>query len=131
MPKDFQNWTEQKQNIQEKENIPYFYEREIWYVSLWVNIWTEQDGKWEDFGRPVIIVKKFNKYGFYGIPLTSIDKSKSKYHLELIGFDKNIRSFAVLSQLKAIDSKRLIEKKWIVSIEDHKKLLQKIKELFL
>jgi hypothetical protein len=43
--KEFDNWNNQKKDIHEKENIPYFHDREIWYASFGVNIGVEQDGK--------------------------------------------------------------------------------------
>jgi hypothetical protein len=32
--KDFDNWNNQKKEVQKKDEIPYFYEREIWYVKM-------------------------------------------------------------------------------------------------
>ena len=128
--KDFDKWNNQKKEVQKKDKIPYFYEREIWYVKMWVNLWVEQDWKWELYLRPIIILKKFNKYSFYWIPMTSVDKTWSRNHLEIEWFEKNVKSFVWLSQMKLFDTKRLVEKKWVVKISDFKKLIQKIKELF-
>lgn len=133
--KNFDNWNGQKKEVQKKEvqkkeEIPYFYEREIWYLKMWVNLWVEQDWKWELYLRPVVLLKKFNKYSFYWIPMTSVDKTGSRNHLEVIWFEENKKSFVWLSQMRLFDSKRLIEKKWVLNIQDFKKLIQKIKELF-
>ena len=128
--KDFDNWNNQKKEVQKKEDIPYFYEREIWYIKMWVNLWVEQDWKWEFYLRPIIILKKFNKYSFYWIPMTSVNKIWSRNHLEIKWFEENKKSFVWLSQMRLFDSKRLIEKKWVVKMSDFKKIIQKIKELF-
>jgi mRNA interferase MazF len=47
---------------------PLFKERDIWWVSIGVNVGFEEDGKHEKFLRPVLILKKFNKELFLGIP---------------------------------------------------------------
>jgi mRNA interferase MazF len=95
-----------------------------------VNIGVEQDGKWDDFSRPLVIVKKRNRHSFYALPLTSVDKSKSIHHVEIWDFEAHKQSSASLAQLKVVASKRLIEKKGMISKNDYKKLLEKIKELF-
>lgn len=128
--KEFDTWNKQKKDIHEKENIPYFHDREIWYASFGVNIGVEQDGKWEDFSRPLVIIKKLNRHSFYALPLTSVDKTTSIHHVEIAWFESEKRSFTSLAQLKIVASKRLIEKKGMISKEDYKKLLWKIKELF-
>lgn len=124
---NFDCWNSQKKNLWDKE-IPYFYEREVWFISMWKNVWYEQDGKWELFYRPVVIIKKFNKDCFYWIPLTSVDKTWKKFYLELSSFEKSKKSFAILSQLKLFSSKRLAEKKWVINEEEFLDLKKKIKE---
>ena len=49
-------------------------------MRMGLNIGYEQDGKGEDFLRPVLILKKFNKRVFLGIPLTKIKKDSHFYH---------------------------------------------------
>ncbi len=39
-----------------------------------VNIGVEADGKGEDYSRPIIIIKGFNKQSFIGIALTGKKK---------------------------------------------------------
>ena len=60
---NFVYWTRLKirihfQDIQER---PYFKEREIWWVNLGVNVGFEQDGKGDNFERPILILKKFGE----------------------------------------------------------------------
>ncbi|MEA3304538.1 MAG: hypothetical protein U9Q15_02150 [Patescibacteria group bacterium] len=45
MQKDFQTWCHVKDQKNSLKDIPYFYQREIWFVSCGVNIGFEQDGK--------------------------------------------------------------------------------------
>lgn len=127
---NFDIWNTQKKNIHAKEKVPYFHDREIWYSSFGINVWVEQNGKGEYFLRPLVVIKKLNRHSFYALPLTSVDKSRSIHHVEIDWFESEKRSFASLAQLKIVSSKRLIEKKGMVTKEDYKRLLEKIKELF-
>jgi mRNA interferase MazF len=57
-----------------------FQEREVWWCNIGVNIGDEEDGKSEFFSRPVLIIHKFNKKVFWGIPLTAQVKDNPNYH---------------------------------------------------
>jgi mRNA interferase MazF len=105
----------------------HFHEREIWYLSIWENIWFEQNWKWENFLRPVLVYKKFNNNSFYWIPLTSkMKNSKFYYSFE---FKKNITSSAILSQMRLFDKKRLYRRYWMISLKFYEELTIKIKKL--
>jgi hypothetical protein len=60
MKKDFWKWHSKKEEIDEKDTRIFFHEREIWFAHLGANVGFEQDGKGENFGRPVLIFRKFN-----------------------------------------------------------------------
>ena len=49
----------------------YFHEREVWFCSVGVNVGMERDARNTKFSRPVVIVKKFNEFMFWGVPLSS------------------------------------------------------------
>ncbi len=76
MQKDFNTWNKKKKVLDDnKIKYSFFYhEREIWWTSIGLNIGVETDGKNDSFERPVLIIKKFNKDMFWGIPLTSHKK---------------------------------------------------------
>ena len=103
-------WASKKVNIDQKDEsaIPYFDEREIWYCNMGHNVGFEQDGKGTEYWRPVLIVKKYNKHLFTGIPLTSKIKNFPFYFG--IGNVDNKNAMAILSQTKAFSSKRLVNK---------------------
>ncbi|MEK7066302.1 MAG: type II toxin-antitoxin system PemK/MazF family toxin [Patescibacteria group bacterium] len=123
----FTNWVRLKIRIHitEDKNL-YFYEREIWWASLGANIGYEQNGKNEMYERPVLVLKKFNKYIFWGLPLTS-QKKNGKYYFEI---KYNGESFSViLSQLKLMSSKRLLRNIRTMPKEEFDKIRERIKGL--
>ncbi len=60
--KKFIAWTKLKIKIYISERVIYFREGEIWWASLGANIGYEEDGKNENFERPILIFKKFNQF---------------------------------------------------------------------
>ena len=127
--KNFSNWNRQKQKIHEDEQRLYFYKQEIWFCKMGVNIGFEQDGKGEDFRRPVVVIKKFNKEVFLGVPLTAQIK-KGKYYFPMLKFNKK-DNFAILSQLRLIDSKRLIRRLHKMDAHEFLKLKKAIVNLII
>lgn len=125
--KEFDIWNRKKKSIQEGDKLPYFHEREVWFFSGWINVGVEQNGKWIDFARPIIVVKKFNKHSFWWIPLSSQEKTGKVYYSFNFTWEK--MSYSNISQLKLSSSKRLIRKIGMVSKEDFLALKQKIKSL--
>lgn len=126
--KDFDGWNTKKQNI---ENFAlksaYFSEREVWWLSIGVNIGYEEDGKSEDYSRPVLIVKKFNNQIFIGIPLTS-QRKDNPYYIPIY-FGKKTGS-AMISQIRAFSGKRLTRK--MGKLEDiyYQNIVSRIRDFF-
>jgi len=73
MEKDFDGWNEIKKRTHHKKQAPYFHEREVWWAIIGTNVGSEIDGG-EKFLRPLIVLKKFNRHTFWGIPLTGRKK---------------------------------------------------------
>jgi PemK-like, MazF-like toxin of type II toxin-antitoxin system len=103
--KDFTNWINAKVTVDSKKSAPPFREREIWWCSIGINVGMEIDGKGIGYARPVIIIKKFNKFQFWAIPITSKDKSNNPFYFP-INYD-NKTYYACLVHLRSFDSKRL------------------------
>ncbi len=80
MEKDFGKWHILKTDLQRREGGPFFAKREIWICSVGLNLGHEEDGKGDRFLRPVVIFKKFTSDLFWGIPLTSSDKSGPSHY---------------------------------------------------
>ena len=102
--KDFDSWNGQKKVLDSLQNKKTFHEREIWFIKIGENVGFEQNGKGDEFLRPVIIFKKFSKNVFIAIPLTKTVKD-TKFYASFTF--KDITSSAILSQIRLFDSKRL------------------------
>jgi mRNA interferase MazF len=110
MENPFDRWNDIKKATDAADETArlYFREGEIWWVRLGKNIGYETNGKSREFTRPVIILKKYNQYSFLALPLTTAPKP-NPYRLPIGMVDGN-QAFATLSQLRNIDSKRLVKK---------------------
>ncbi len=126
--KDFKNWNTTKEELHNGKINFRFRERDIFFMYVGVNIGFEQDGD-ENFLRPVLVYKKFNKHVFLGIPLTSKIKD-DKFHYEF-NYTNDTRSFAILSQLKLFDIKRAKYKNGSIKENDFFKLQEKLLELIV
>ena len=115
--KDFSIWHKRKSYLHNDKNRPFFHEREVWWCSLGANVGFEQDGTGKRFDRPVIIFKKFNNDIFWAIPLTSKLK-KGKYYSKVC-FGNDIKNTAILSQIRLVDAKRLLDKVGVISASDY------------
>jgi len=104
MYKDFDSWNFLKKNLDRRKNIPSFKQREVWWCHIGLNIGDEENGKNNNYHRPVLIIKKFNNHIFLGVPLTSRVKENRYYHK--IYFHKN-EQCAMISQFRILDCKRL------------------------
>jgi mRNA interferase MazF len=108
MEKDFDRCNKKKKALNADAEPLYYHEGEIWWVHLGVNIGYEIDGKENNFARPVIVLRKYNKYSFLALPLTTSPRH-SAWKLPL-GLVAGKQAFAVMSQLRNIDSRRLYQK---------------------
>lgn len=112
MQKDFDLWNTSKKDIHSTNENKLYHEREVWWCSLGVNIGFEQDGTGSHGERPVLILKGFSKHVCLVVPLTT-SKKKNPYHRSLGKID-NREAFAIISQVRLIDTKRLINKIQVV-----------------
>lgn len=92
----------------------------------------EQDGSEQEFLRPVVVIRKFNNEIFWAVPLTKSAKelnSKVEPYYFVFSFISGIRSLAILSQLRLIDSRRLSRHIGTMSGQDFYSLMKKLKAL--
>ena len=128
MEKDFDSWNKEKK-ITNRREVGYdffYYPREVWWCAVGVNVGVETDGKHENFERPVLIIRKFNKDMFWGIPLTTNEKTGEFY--QKIKHDEGV-SWAVLSQIKTFSTKRLLRKIGRISEEEFEMIQNKLRRL--
>lgn len=117
MEESFDIWNERKKelNARDERRDLFFYEREVWWCSLGLNIGIETNGKHENYERPVLILKKFNSAMIWALPLTSKEKN-NPYYVK-ITHDAGV-SWVSLTQIKAISTKRLLRKVGMISVEE-------------
>lgn len=128
MQKDFDGWNEQKKKTNASEDyLPLYYEREVRWCRLGVNIGFEQDGTGKGYSRPVVILKGFSRHVCLVIPLTTSTK-KNKYHVA-VGKIEDIEAVAIISQLRLIDSRRLDQHIGVVDKETFKGMRKAVKDM--
>ena len=125
MEKAFDQWNIVKKQLDLRGSNAdmFFYEREVWWTSIGINIGVESDGKNSHFERPVLIIKKFNGHMLWIVPLTS--KQRDGRHFHKISHDRG-ESFVCLSQLKTISSKRLLRKIGMVAENEFRFVCEQI-----
>jgi len=126
MSKKFNEWNTLKKCLHASAKENYFKERDVFWVNIGINIGFEQDGKGEMFSRPILILKKYNKRLFLGIPLSTQIKEGSFFFSFLLN---NKPSNALLVQAKIYDAKRLENKIGKINQEDFQKLKSRFKKL--
>ena len=127
MEKDFDQWNNLKKVLEKEERNFFAHPREIWWSSIGLNIGAEIDGKNENFERPVIIIKVYNKHSMIILPITSKEKNdKFHFKIEVVGNNKEggeVRpTWIKLTQGRVISNKRLLRKIGLVSQEEFTKL---------
>ena len=130
MLNEYNKWNDVKKKIATEKIIRHFKEREIFYIKMGKNIGFEQNGKGENFVRPVIILKKFNHEMFYGVPLSSQSKEGIFYYnFEFKKGNSVSENIALLSQMRLFSATRLLNKIGMISKDDFRELKVKLKEL--
>jgi hypothetical protein len=86
-------------------------------LKIGQNIGYETDGKGDGFLRPVLILRKFSRESFLGIPLTT-SKKDDMFHYEFLLNSNGKINYATLSQVKLFDAKRLHAKLGTISVKD-------------
>ena len=107
MEKDFDTWNESKKELESAPITKYAHPREIWWCSLGVNLGAEIDGKNENFERPVIVMKAYNKETMVILPITTKQKD-DEFHHKIQTADKTV--WVKLTQMRVISNKRLLRK---------------------
>lgn len=127
---DFDKWNKVKKDTNKENVLVGFRNRDIFYIKMGQNIGFEQNGKGDNFVRPVIVFKKFNKNMFFGIPLsTQIKEGRFYYYFEFKKGRTISKNIALLSQLKLYSSNRLLNKIGVINKNDFENIKKKFMEL--
>ncbi|GEM_PF-4306041 len=78
------------------------------------------------FERPVLILRKFNKYVLWVLPLTRSHKTGEYYYRITQGNEDD--SVVILSQLRLISSKRLLRKMRMLKKSEFEDIKNKVKK---
>lgn len=105
--KDFDGWIARKKTIDGMPGTAFAHPREIWWCSVGVNVGAEIDGKNDNYERPVIVMKVYNKETLLVLPITSKQKDDEFHHK--INADKKT-VWVKLTQHRVISNKRLLRK---------------------
>jgi|SRR3989338_35199 len=125
MEKDFDQWNKLKKDLHKRHADTFAYPREIWWCSLGVNVGAEMDGKNENFERPVIIIKVYNKETMLVLPITSKEKN-DRFHHKIVTEQKTV--WVKITQARVISNKRLLRKVDILGEEEFNVLKSILKE---
>jgi len=121
--KEFDKWNHKKQLIHSDDREIYFRKGEIWWCSIGVNVGYEQDGKNENFERPVLVLRKINRHLALTIPLSS----KIKDHPYYYQYKHGGKSFsAIVFQLRVVSTKRFLRRLGVVKEVDFNGILDAV-----
>ncbi len=107
MEKNFDAWNEDKKRIHERRSAVYAHTREIWWCALGVNVGAETDGKSDNFERPILVLRAYNKDTLLVLPITGKEKN-DEFHC-LINVPRG-KAWVKLTQARVISSRRLLRK---------------------
>ena len=125
--KKFDKWIEVKKNLHKVGRIPKVNERDVWWAGCGQNVGVEINGKSERFTRPVVILRKFSRFGVMAIPLTS-QKHEGSWWVEIEFLGK--REWAVVSQARFISTSRLYSKIGQIPTNDMDNIREGFLDLF-
>lgn len=113
--KDFDGWIRLKKKLHNIGKTRPIHEGDVWWYAAGENIRSEINGKSKRFSRPILIIRKFGRQSFWGVPLTSQNHDGDWY----VKFDfRNKVEFAAIIQLRNVDVARLYDKIGQVPVSD-------------
>ncbi len=119
MNKNFDEWNEKKKKIDYDKRAPVKL-GEVYWCNLGINIGVEQDGRGDNFQRPVIVIKKFSGQIILVAPLTTqLHKGDWYFDVNIFG----IRQQVILNQIRPVDTKRLTKGIGEIYLKEVKKIL--------
>jgi mRNA-degrading endonuclease toxin of MazEF toxin-antitoxin module len=93
-----------------------------------MNVGFEQDGTGTGFERPVLIIRGFSAEVCLALPLTTSLK-ENPYHVSA-GIVAGRQAYAIISQIRLIDTRRLVEKIGFIDKIDFTHIRKAVRDLF-
>ncbi len=112
--KDFDNWASLKKRLHDRPGTAYAHPREVWWCSIGTNVGAEMDGKNENFERPVLVLRVYNKETLLVLPMTTKEKHDPFHHR--VHFDSR-DVWISLTQVRLVSNRRLIRKVDTLSVD--------------
>lgn len=129
MKNTFNEWNILKQKIDGNNNLNFHVkQRQIWNCYMWINVWFEEDGKWEEFNRPILVLKKV--WIMYLCLALTIHGKNNDFYYKLPEDISRKNSYLILSQPKLFDIKRFHYKIWTVPKDKFLEIQKKLKTLW-
>ena len=126
MEKNFDAWNEEKKRVHADAENKLYHAQEVWWCALGTNIGFEQDGTGKGGERPVLILKGFSSQVCLIVPLTTSTKN-NPYHRSL-GKVSGKEAFVIISQLRLVYTKRLINKIGFIDRESFEAIRKAVKD---
>lgn len=126
--KNFKGWMIIKEKIDLAARKRSVKEGDVWWSSIGENVGAEICGKGEAYTRPVLVLRKLDKYTFWAVPLTSKEHKGSWY----VPFELNGRlQVAVVSQIQNMSVSRLRRRMGQLTNGDYSKVFKAFLGLLL
>jgi len=124
--KRFREWIRIKQKLDDNSYTPpLIHEGDLWWCAIGENVGVETSGKGNNFTRPVIVLKKFSRLAFFGIPTTTNTERIGSWYVHFR--HQGVDEVAMLAQARMFSYKRLDLKMGELDGEDFKR----VKEAFI
>ena len=128
MKKDVDSWNIRKKDIHDIGESKLYHARETWWCNLGINIGSEQDGDKVNYDRPVLILRGLSRQTCIILPLTT---SKERHKMRMpIGKIQDQDASVIISQIRVIDTKRLVKKIEFLDKKIFKMVTKAVKSLF-
>lgn len=127
--KRFLEWIGVKQKLDTKDYMPPLVNQgDLWWCAVGENMGVEISGKGNNFTRPVIVLKKFGRLAFFGIPTTTNTARTGTWYVAFR--HKGVNEVAMLTQARMFSYKRLDRKMGRLDDEDYTKIKEAFCRLF-
>ncbi|HEX8947214.1 MAG TPA: type II toxin-antitoxin system PemK/MazF family toxin [Candidatus Paceibacterota bacterium] len=121
--KEFDRWNGRKKKIDGKKSLVDFHEREMWWCAIGVNVGSEQHSQSEDFGRPVVVMRRFTRDTFLAVPLTTkVRTAPFRVRFMVNGVEND----ALVLQMRVYDRRRLLRKVGMVAQDTFAELQKEV-----